>query len=212
MQRPKPTYLYHFTSLEHLSTIVENGLWCDSAIRGSSMLRVEVGDNDIKRRRRGRPVKVPPGGVIADYVPFYFAPPSPMLFKIQREKVAHHNGGTNPLVYLVTSLERLLKLRPRTVYTDRNAVLDTAYFTHLSTTLDTLIDWPLMVAKMWANTAEEPDRKERRMAECLVHRQVPWEAFEKVVVHSAACARRVSDVLTGYGRPVQVESKPHWYF
>jgi hypothetical protein len=43
--------------------------------------------------------------------------------------------------------------------------------------LDALVDWELMRATYWADTDDDPDRKERRTAECLVHRAVPWVSF-----------------------------------
>jgi hypothetical protein len=42
----------------------------------------EVGDPQIKERCRNRAVNTGPGGTIGDYVPFYFAPRSPMLYRI----------------------------------------------------------------------------------------------------------------------------------
>lgn len=72
------------------------------------------------------PVRVRPGGVVADYVPFYFAPRSPMLYAIHMGNVAEYNDGIDPLVYIVTSVERLLALGLAVVTTDRNAALATA--------------------------------------------------------------------------------------
>jgi len=50
-------------------------------------------------------VQVPlaPYGCVADYVPFYFAPRSPMLYKLHKGGVPNYTGGQDPLVYLVSS-------------------------------------------------------------------------------------------------------------
>ena len=47
-------------------------------------LTTEVGQPDIKLKRRHRVVPIDPGGVVADYVPFYFAARSPMLGSIHQ--------------------------------------------------------------------------------------------------------------------------------
>ena len=83
MPRPVPTRLYHFTHVSHLATIVRDGLLCDAQAHVGDRLRIEVGNREIKTQRRQRPVLCGPGGVVADYVPFYFAPRSPMLYAIK---------------------------------------------------------------------------------------------------------------------------------
>ncbi|MGH7750135.1 MAG: type II toxin-antitoxin system toxin DNA ADP-ribosyl transferase DarT, partial [Candidatus Dormibacteria bacterium] len=178
-----PTPLYHFTSIHHLASIIERGLLCDNGA-AACLLAVEVGNRNIKERRRRRAVPVSPRGAVADYVPFYFAPRSPMLYSIAMGNVPEYTGGMDPLVYLVTTADRLAELGLPMLFTDRNAVLETAYFTRDLADLDAVIDWPLMRARMWNNTSDEPDRRERRMAECLVHRQVPWRAIEYVAART----------------------------
>lgn len=168
MPRPVPTPLYHFTSVHHLASIIECGLHCDNST-AAGLLAVEVGNRGIKERRRRRAVPVAPRGVVADYVPFYFVPRSPILYAIMMGNVPEYTGGIDPLLYLVTTAERLAELGLPMLFTDRNAVLTTAHFTPHLADLDRLIDWPLMRATMWNNTPSEPDRMERRMAECLVY-------------------------------------------
>ncbi len=82
MPSPQPIWLYHFTRIEHLASIARDGLCCDMEAHQPGRLSVEVGHLDIKERRRRRPVPLAPGGVVADYAPFYFAPRSPMLYRI----------------------------------------------------------------------------------------------------------------------------------
>ena len=96
MPRPVHTPFYHFTPIHHLVSIIERGLRCDGTAAG--LLAVEVGNRGIKERRRRRAVPVGGRGVVADYVPFYFAPRSPMLYAIAMGNVPEYTGGTDPLV------------------------------------------------------------------------------------------------------------------
>jgi hypothetical protein len=104
--RPIPTYVVHFTHVDNLVGIVIDGLVCDAHSAGH--LVTEAGEPRIKRRRKRRTVTVGPGGVVADYVPFYFAPRSPMMSSIHHRSVATFTGDEHDLVYLVTTVERLI--------------------------------------------------------------------------------------------------------
>lgn len=83
MSVPQPIRLFHFTRLEHLDSIARDGLCCDADAHQAERLVVEIGHVDIKERRRRRAVPTGPGGVVSDYVPFYYAERSPVLFAIQ---------------------------------------------------------------------------------------------------------------------------------
>ena len=212
MSRPVPTPVFHFTHVDHLRDVVTHGLLSDTTARRRGLVSSEVGNREIKERRRRRIVPVPPGGVVADYVPFYFAPRSPMMFAIGRGNVAEYSGGISSLVYLVTTIERLHDLSCEVLTTDRNAVLGYATFRRGLEALDAGIDWPLMRAKMWNDTVQEPDRRERRMAECLVHEVVPWEAFTEIHVRSADRRTTVEELLGAGVTAGRVHVTPDWYF
>lgn len=167
----------------------------------------------IKARRRGRRVLVEPGGVVADYVPFYFASRSPMLFSINAGGVPSFAGDSHDIVYLMSTVETLQSAGLSLVFTDRNAVLALARQSVQVADLDAMVDWKLMRATYWANTDDDPDRKERRMAECLAHRAVPWSAFTGVVVFDEVRAARVRQILDRVAvecPPIDV--RPGFYF
>jgi ssDNA thymidine ADP-ribosyltransferase, DarT len=184
----------------------------DTAAQRAGLIGTEVGNQDIKAMRRRRVVPVPPGGVVADYTPFYYAPRSPMMYVIDRGGVSTYTGGCDDLIYLTTTVERLVELGADLVFSDRNAVLGIAEFSTDANRLDTLIDWPLMRATMWNNTPDQPDRMERRMAECLVYERAPWDAFTHVVAKHDECARRVRTTLGNVGYSMPVVVRRHWYY
>lgn len=193
--------------------MVEWGLLSDNEAQARDLLEIEIGNMDIKEQRRRRAVPIPPGGFVADYVPFYFAPRSPMMFAIDRGNVPTYQDGCRRLVYVVTDVERLLPLDAPVLLTDRNSVLRLAEFADANSSVpDDFIDWDLMKARYWYNTPDEPDRRERRMAECLVHESVPWEAVTAVIAKSDDIAEEAGRVLGAAGSSCPIMVRPEWYF
>jgi hypothetical protein len=214
MTRPTPTTIFHFTRVEHLETVVQQGLLCDRRAQSDGLLAIEVGNTGIKARRVGREVPVRPGGVVADYVPFYFSPRSPMMNAIHHGNVPGYTEGTDRLVYLATTVERLLEVGLDPVLTDRNAVLDYTEFIQLrdGEPADGFIDWPLMGQRLWFDTEAYPDRRERRMAECLVHESVPWNAVQFVGTKSQNVEDEVHGLVGTMGAGPRVAVRRDWYF
>ena len=159
MPRPTPTPVLHFTHITHLPDIAAHGLLSDTVAQARGLLTSEVGNREIKERRRARPVPIAPGGVVADYVPFYFAPRSPMMFVVDRGGVPEYSGGIDPLAYLVTTVERLVETECRVLTTDRNAVLGLARFRVGADELDDLVDWDLMRARMCGTPSMSPTER-----------------------------------------------------
>lgn len=213
--RTQPTVVAHFTRVEHLASVIEHGLLSDTAAHEMGLLTTEVGNPRIKDQRRQQAVPMLPGGVVADYVPFYFAPRSPMMYAISRGNVPTYTGGTKRLVYLLSTLECLHELGHKTLLTDRNAALSyTAYraFDPADPINDDFIDWGLMSNDYWNNTPEEPQRVERRMAEALVHKRVAWGAITRIGTQSKVVAAEVRAFLASAQSSVPVDVRPKWYF
>lgn len=206
-----PYPVFHFTHRDNLALILRaGGLHCDARMAAQGG-HANVGDLNIKQRRARRAVPVAALGVVADYVPFYYAPRSPMLYSISCNNVPDCPHPQSELAYLVTSTDALFEGHT-CCFTDRNAVLAHARFSDQQTQLATLIDWPLMAARIWRDTPEDLSRKERRMAEFLVHQFVPWSQVSGVAVYDAQNMRYVQNVLAGqpYAPPVSIQRD--WYF
>ena len=204
--------LLHFTHIANLTSIVRYGLHSDEILKGTQLAVTEVGNQNIKWKRRNRRVPAPARGVVADYVPFYFAAQSPMLYAIYMRNVPTYTGGQDELVYLVTNTEEVLKHPWPVIFTDRNATSSKARYGTDLTHLDSYVDWELMAGPRWCNTLEEPNRKQKRMAELLVYCHVPWAAIIGVATRTERRSRQAAAVLAATGATTGVRVIPEWYF
>lgn len=157
-------------------------------------------------------VPICPGGVVADYVPFYFAPRSPMLYVIHKGDVSTYEDGQKGLIYLVIDIGSIVRRTARFVFTDRNAAISYARFENRLDMLDDLVDWSLMEADYWNNTSTDPDRMARRMAEFLVHEKVPWGAFIELAARSREDAARARATLASVSAESVVRVREDWYY
>ncbi|BCL15907.1 type II toxin-antitoxin system toxin DNA ADP-ribosyl transferase DarT [Micromonospora sagamiensis] len=213
---PEQAQIMHFTHIDNMSPILAAGrLVADSAV--GERLTTDVGSAAIKASRRAKRVPCPPGGVIADYVPFYYAPRSPMMYRIACD---HRDGkpncypdGDDPLVYLVSSVDRVHATRLDWVASDGNCAAALTCFSNSLRDLPELVDWPLMRETLWRNTPADQDRMRRRMAELLVHREFPLELVIGYAVRTPAREEQLRQVLRDAGIiNAYVGVRPDWYY
>jgi len=169
---------------------------------GAQREPVGIAHIDLKERRASKTIEVAAGGTLADYVPFYFAPRSPMLYAIAGGWVSGYGGSQEDVLHLVCSIEELAT-PGRFVITNRHPI---AALAQQYANLDVLdeLDWPLMNATYWNDTDKDGDRKSRRQAEFLVHRSVPIEAVRLVGAMTKTAAERATKLLSAMPHPTPV--------
>lgn len=88
-----------------------------------------------------------------------------MMFAIDRGNVPTYTAGCNDIVYLVPTVERMIELDLRLVFTDRNAVLAVASFARDPVKLDGLIVWlsALSISRCRGQRASTWSRRTRRV-------------------------------------------------
>ncbi|MCL6535540.1 MAG: DUF4433 domain-containing protein [Armatimonadetes bacterium] len=202
--------LYHMTHIQNLPSIIDaKVLYCDQrvqAIKARSIAYV-----NFKEKRRGKPVPVPPGGVIADYVPFYFAPCSPMLYAIHTGCV-DSSLTQSEIVYLTTTIEAIAKAGKRFVFTDCHPLSPVAHFNNDLDLLNRYVDWNVMRSAYWHDTPEYPHRKSRRQAEFLVHQTVEWTLIQHIGVYDQARLLQVNEFLAPASHKPLVSVQREWYY
>jgi hypothetical protein len=168
------------TRVERLLSVVEHGLLSDNVCRRRQITGVEIGYDHIKRRRAQRVVPCGVGGTLADYVPFYFAPRSPMLFAITCGQVSAEAACTERIVYLVSSTETLREAGLTVIASNRHAELDYAEITDHDGHLDGdgFVDWPLMARRTGTTRRTTPTARngDRQSASSIrVFRGAPYK-------------------------------------
>ncbi len=206
------TAIYHITHITNLPNILrDGGLWCDRVSSERNLAGVSIAHQHIKERRARKPVPCAAGGMLADYVPFYFAPRSPMLYAIYRSNVQGYQGGQTPIVYLVASAERVAQHGLSFAFTDGHAEMDLSrFFTDLGDLEQ--IDWKIMQAQYWKDTLQDGDRKRRRQAEFLVHEFFPFSLIERVCTRNREIALNVSALLKPLAQKPGIQVEPSWYY
>lgn len=170
-----------------------------------------IAHSRIQDRRLETPVPCGPGGYLHDYVPFYFAPKSPMLYAIKKGNVEGCSATQADIIYLVSSAQTIKTAGTGFVFTDGHGTMQLSEFYDDLNYLSE-IDWNIMKEKYWRDTLEDPDRKRRRQAEFLVFSQFSWNYVEKIGVFNRRVQREIMDAISrGFHKPpVNIESG--WYY
>ncbi len=85
---------------------------------------INIGHRSLIVNRGQSPVSKSPGGVLNDYVPFYFYYKMPRLYNIFNGTVREYSGTQNEIIYLVSTVEKVMELEIPFLFTDRHAYLN----------------------------------------------------------------------------------------
>jgi hypothetical protein len=169
-----------------------------------------IHDQSIRVRRGSRPIPCGPGGSVDEYVSFYFCIRSPMLYRIQHDAALRPVGGPDDLVYLVSSVERVLELGLRFVFSDGHGLQELTNWYDDVAALGGL-DWDAIDQSYWRSESD-PDLARRKQAEFLVHRFLPLGGLLGIACRSEAVVGLVRSRLGAPHASLSVTAKPDWYY
>ncbi len=199
--------IYHITHISNLTSVIREGrLWCDWQRITRGFANTNIGYSHIKARRMRHPVTVAAHGTLGNYVPFNFCPRSVMLYVVSRGH-DDYREGQYPIVHLVSSTKTIEAIGRPWLFTDRHA--DLGYANQFDS-LDRLneVDWTVMPLTYW----NDPEIKERRQAEFLVHDWCPWEAIEVIGVIDHEVAALANAAIAEADHKPRVEVRRDWYY
>lgn len=223
MAVPDPVRLFHITAIANLPAICQAGaLLSKNQSTAAGIVYQDIAYQGAQGARAVRAVPNPPGGMVHDFVPFYFAPRSPMLGAIEKGNVAGCQWRQADIVHLETTVAQVTADGTPYVFYDRNATLPYsrpfADVNHLDEVAwDILTEEPRLdgFCKYWFDRPSldrYADRMERRQAEFLAKGAVPLARFVRIGVIDEARAAQVRAILAAGGVNLPVAVMRDWYF
>lgn len=214
MAIPQPTLIMRLTHVDNLPILLQRGgLHAPNSAPNDGLLYKTIHNLDIQAQRRVQRLPCGPGGTIHDYVPFYFGARSPMLYQLHTGKVTGYNEGQEPLIYLVSTAQRVQQQNVPFVFSDGHGI---AAFTSWFATLADLekVDWGTVNATYWRDTAEDMDRQRRKQAEFLIHRFCSWSLLGGIAVYNEQRKTQVKAILQSFPTTTGflVKVRRDWYY
>ncbi len=203
--------LFRITHAGNLASLLASGLHCANGVAADPNF-VAIGNPDLIGKRAHRPVPVPPGGTLADYVPFYFTPKSPMLLNIKTGYNGIIRRSNEEIVVLVSSCQAMSDQGVSMLFTDRHAYMATAAWTSNHADLAGMIDWDILRRHDFAGDDGYPDKMERHQAEALAHWHVPVNALLGIGCVSDVVGSATESQVRAAGLTLKVVVRPEWYF
>lgn len=223
MAVPNPVRLFHITAIANLPAICAAGALLSKNQGATNGIAYQnIAHQGAQSARSIKSVPNPPGGPVHDFVPFYFAPRSPMLLAINGGRVAGCDWRQADIVHFETTVDRVTAGGEDFVFYDLNATLAwSTPYTDLANldkvAWDLICETPALdsYCKYWLSKLDNPrysDRMERRQAEFLVKGTVPLAKFTHLGVIDEGRADEVRVILNQAGVNLPVVVKPEWYF
>lgn len=198
-------FVYHFTQVSNLKTILGHGLLSVSEQRRLGVPLNTIVWEGVQRHRAGVMVPTQPPRNYEEYIPFYFCKLSPMLLTIMSSKAIDEEL----IIHFEFPLD-ILSQYP-SAFTNR-AVLPGSEPEFFSDPADLpLLNWEAIDSPAWRMPNES--LRHSRLSELLIYRQMPITAATRLIVWDTAMAGQVLQLFQAAGlTPPRIETDPSCYF
>jgi hypothetical protein len=208
---PADTWVFRMIQIQNLEFDLRHGFFAKN-FAPTNTHRIVIGSEEIISERDIRPVKCYPGDVVNDYVPFYFAVRTPMLFNIITGLgVPKHSQ--EDIVYMCCKLTDLTALESQWCFTSGNAAKKiTRFYTDLADLNN--LDWHSIKSTDFrhVNADGDEDRVRKKHAEFLVKQNVPADKISGIAVLNPAVKKQVETIVLDCNLAIEVKVKRNFYF
>lgn len=206
---PERALIFRIIHRANLPWVLAHGLHCGHSDTRSANW-VSIGNQELIGKRARWPVNTPPGGVLNDYVPFYFTPFSPMMLAIRTGWNGVQQHPPQDILILVSDLRRVAALGLRWIFTDTHANNSVVSYFHRLEDLPRL-DWRILQTRDFKRDPDDPAKFGRYQAEALVHRHCPLQGLSGIVCFDDHGKMDAQRAVGAAGAMLTVIKQPSWY-
>lgn len=176
----KEIYLYRIIHIDNIPHILKNGITHRNSPNANANY-VPIGDNGLIEKRTE--FQLNNGTNLGEYIPFYFATRTPMLYVIQNGYNGVKQIPAEEIVYCVTSVEKIVKTGLEFIFTDGHAkaAISNIYNKTDIRKVNQILDWNAINENFWAQK-EKPDLKRKKEAEFLILGDIPFCSILEFIV------------------------------
>lgn len=189
-------YLYHMTYIDNLASIIENGLLSHNEAHRQKMIEADISDPDVQDIRASTkdPFHNRP---LHEYVPLYFSPRNPMLYK--RREIQED--------IVILGLDPQILHEPNILFTDGNAAaIETCFYSDIQ--MLGQLPWKSIRARYWNDNVE--NGKRIKCAEVLVYPKIDPDRIQ----HIFCCSNKYRETIKAakQGTPIKGRVNRDLYF
>ncbi len=162
-------YLYHMTHIDNLASIVDNGLLSQNEAHRQGLIESDISDPKVQNIR-ARTVDSLYKRSLHEYVPLYFAPTNPMLYKRREMQEDIIILGLDPQLLSETNI----------IFTNGNAAASGTIF-YRDIHMLAQLPWDSIRARSWIDIE---DGKRIKCAEVLVYPKIEPNRIKIVFCYS----------------------------
>ncbi len=200
-------HIFRVVHIENIPHIIQNGITHSTSANANPNF-IPIGDSSLIAKRSS--FLLDNGRLLGDYIPFYFACRTPMLYVVQNGFNMVTSTPAENIVYCVSSVQKIIDLKLDFVFTDGHAVdaLSSQYTIADIQNIDSIIDKDAINAKYW-HDGNDLDKKRRKEAEFLVLGDIAPSGVLGYLTYNESAKKR----LIGFGvDATKVITEPKYYF
>lgn len=187
------TSFWHITHRDNMSNILKKGIKSHESAHSESLAVLDISEPSVQSRRK----KTDPiyARKLHDYVPLYFNPKNPMLYRRRELR--------NDICILEISIDALIG--KEYIFTDGNAASEKSKFFNSTYALG-LLPWDVLNSEYWSDFA---DGKRQRCSELLIYPQIEPSFINQVHCYSSELERFLHSTSTA---PVNTKVSKELFF
>lgn len=201
--------MVHWQNIPH---ILQYGLCCRTHENADPDF-INIGHQQLISDRDLHKINIKGKGELGEYIPFYFAGYSPMLYLIKNGYQGVRKRPQEDLVFLVCKIDEVVHSELEFFFTDRNAkIAIVENYTDIKD-LDKL-NWEYINTHDWKNTEENIQKQDLKQAEFLVRYHLPIDLICSIVVRNDEKKIYIEEQLNTFGMniPVYIDKNNKLYY